>query len=125
MIFGIGHDIVEIDRIKKLLDQYGDVFIKKILSLDEIDIYINSNKDVHYLAKRFAAKEAFAKACGTGLRYPILLPSISIINDSLGKPEFKFNSDIMSWLTQYDINHHHLSISDEKTMASAFVILEH
>lgn len=124
MIFAIGHDIVDTDRIKVLLDQYGNTFLKKILSLEEIIVYQTKNNNINYLAKRFAAKEAFAKACGTGLRPPILLPNISILNDSLGKPEFKFSDDIKNWLLDKKITSCHLSISDEKNLASAFVILE-
>lgn len=122
MIFAIGHDIVEIKRIKDLYTKYQDAFLDKILSQPEKIIY--KNKNINYLAKRFAAKEAFAKACGTGLRHPILLPGISILNDGLGKPYFKFNDEINSWLITNKIKTCHLSISDEKNLASAFVILE-
>lgn len=124
MIFAIGHDIVEVKRINDLYTKYHDAFLDKILSQPEKIIYKNENKSINYLAKRFAAKEAFAKACGTGLRHPILLPGISILNDSLGKPYFKFNDEINSWLIANKIKTFHLSISDEKNLASAFVILE-
>ena len=124
MIFAIGHDIVETSRIQKLLDNHGNAFLNKILSPTEIVIYQTEKKNINYLAKRFAAKEAFAKACGTGLRAPILLPGISVINDSLGKPEFTFNEEINNWLMEKKILSCHLSISDEKNLASAFVILE-
>jgi holo-[acyl-carrier protein] synthase len=124
MIFAIGHDIVEISRIKVLFDRYGDALLRKILSPQERIIYQQEHKNINYLAKRFAAKEAFAKACNTGLRPPILLPNISVLNDSLGKPEFSFNQEIKHWLAVKNIQHCHLSISDEKNLAAAFVILE-
>lgn len=124
MIFAIGHDIVEIKRIEELYTKYGNAFLNKILSEDEKIIYANNNKNSNYLAKRFAAKEAFAKACGTGLRPPILLPGISILNNEHGKPYFKFNVEIDSWLANNKIKTCHLSLSDEKILASAFVILE-
>ena len=125
MIFAIGHDIVETMRIQNLLDKYDNAFLNKILSPIELAIYKEDNKNINYIAKRFAAKEAFAKACGTGLRAPILLPNISVLNDSLGKPEFKFNEEIQNWLKERNITSCHLSISDEKNLASAFVILEY
>lgn len=124
MIFAIGHDIVEIKRIEELYAKYGNAFLNKILSENEKTIYANKNKNSNYLAKRFAAKEAFAKACGTGLRLPILLPGISILNNQYGQPYFKFNAEITSWLANNKIKTCHLSLSDEKILASAFVILE-
>ncbi|MDD3265884.1 MAG: holo-ACP synthase [Burkholderiales bacterium] len=124
MIYGIGHDIVENNRIKQSLEQYGDKFIQKILTPLEQELITHKKDKVRYLAKRFAAKEAFAKACGTGLRDPILLQSISIVNDELGKPYFKFSVEIEKWLIHNQINHFHLSISDEINLSSAFVILE-
>lgn len=124
MIYGIGHDIVENNRINKLMDQYSNKFIQKILTPLEQEIFITKKDKIRFIAKRFAAKEAFAKACGTGLRDPILLNSISIINDELGKPCFKFSVEIEKWLIKNQINHCHLSISDEVNLSSAFVILE-
>lgn len=125
MIFAIGHDIVETARIQSLLDKYGGAFLNKILSSTEIIIYQTEKKNINYIAKRFAAKEAFAKACGTGLRAPILLSGISVVNDQLGKPGFKFDEEIQNWLTARNIVACHLSISDEKNLASAFVTLEY
>lgn len=124
MIYGIGHDITENNRIRNLLELYSDKFITRILTPLEQEIFIKKKDKVRFLAKRFAAKEAFAKACGTGLREPIILQNISILNDDLGKPYFKFSIEITKWLIQNKINHCHLSISDEINLSSAFVILE-
>jgi holo-[acyl-carrier protein] synthase len=79
---------------------------------------------VKFVAKRFAAKEAFAKACGTGLRAPILLSNISVENDDLGKPYFVFAPPLQNWLDAKGIVKYHLSLSDERSLSSAFVILE-
>ena len=124
MIVGIGHDIVENSRIKKLLDLYGDKFAAKILSTKELPIFMQHKSQANYLAKRFAAKEAFAKACNTGLRDPILLKNISILNDNLGKPIFVFSENLQQWLNSQNISKYHISLSDEKYLSSAFVILE-
>jgi holo-[acyl-carrier protein] synthase len=125
MIYGIGTDIVLIKRIEGVI-RLNDKFAIKILGSDELDIYNKQIKNkAKFLAKRFAAKEAFAKACGTGVRDPILLKSIQIINNDLGKPKFYLSNGIILWLKQHNINNHHLSITDEVDYAVAFVILEH
>lgn len=124
MIIGIGHDVVQNIRIKKLLEQYEEKLIQKILSATEQEILLTKSNKINYIAKRFAAKEAFAKACGTGLRSPILMPSISIINNHLGKPRLIFNQAITDWLNANKITECHLSLSDEIDFSSAFVILE-
>ncbi len=124
MIYGIGHDIVENQRIAVLLEKYGDGFVNKILSTSEQAIFAIRQDKTRFLAKRFAAKEAFAKACGTGLRAPILMPNISVTNDSLGKPSFEFDISIREWLAVRKIDYTHLSLSDEIMLSSSFVILE-
>lgn len=123
-IYAIGHDIVENDRIKKIFEAHPTQFIKKTLSDNEQKQLLCKQDPVKFLAKRFAAKEAFAKACGTGFRDPILMPNISIMNDDLGKPYFILDNKIKDWLRAKGIIYHHLSISDEKYLSSAFVILE-
>src|SRR3990167_8866641 len=104
MIYAIGHDIVENKRIARMLEQYGQKFVEKILSPTEQLIHAQRQNKVNFIAKRFAAKEAFAKACGTGLRDPILMPGISIVNNAAGKPLFKFNTAIQAWLSQHGIS---------------------
>ncbi len=77
-----------------------------------------------FLAKRFAAKEAFAKALGTGLRAPATFQNIGIAHDDLGKPVFDLAQELQSHLESRGIRACHLSISDEKALAVAFVVLE-
>ncbi len=123
-IYSIGHDIVENKRIGALLEKYGLRFINKVLSISEKEVLEKKTDKVKFVAKRFAAKEAFAKACGTGLRAPILMPRISICNDALGKPYFVLDSIILNYLKTCNIGEFHLSISDEVMLSSAFVVLE-
>jgi holo-[acyl-carrier protein] synthase len=123
-IYSIGHDIVENKRISSLIEKYGQQFIDRVLSVSEKEIFETKNDKVKFVAKRFAAKEAFAKACGTGLRDPILMPKISISNDALGKPSFVLDSTIVSHLDMHGIGTCHLSLSDEVMLSSAFVVLE-
>ena len=123
-IYAIGHDIVENERIEKLLSKHGQKFVEKVLSESEQEILLTKTDKTRFIAKRFAAKEAFAKACGTGLRAPILMPNISITNDNLGKPYFLFDISISAWLNEKHITSCHISLSDEINLSSAFVILE-
>lgn len=124
MIFGIGHDIVENNRIAELLQKYPQTFVVKVLTPTEIELFASKKNKINYLSKRFAAKEAFAKACGIGLRSPVLLQNISILNDSLGKPYFNFAPVLQQWLTERKILKCHLSLSDEINTSSAFVVIE-
>ena len=124
MIYGIGTDIVESSRIEQSLERYGERFSRRILTDSELNEFRESHKPILYLAGRFAAKEALAKAMGTGLRHPVNLSYISIAHDDLGKPFFEFHPQLDQLLNDKGIRQHHLSISDERTIVCAFVVLE-
>ena len=124
MIYGIGTDLVEPSRITWSLEKYGERFARRLLSEWEWKDYVNNNQPVMFLAKRFAAKEALSKAMGTGLTPPVTLTNIAIAHDSLGKPYFEFHPELATLIKNEGITHHHLSISDELNLATAFVILE-
>lgn len=124
MIYGIGTDIVAVSRMNAILQRHGESFARRILGQDEWPDYQASTAPGRFLAKRFAAKEAFAKALGTGLRHPANLPSILVTHDALGKPLFRFSPALEALLAQSGIHGRHLSISDEKELVAAFVVLE-
>lgn len=124
MIYGIGTDVVEVSRIAEALNKFGDNFAKKILSEEEFLIFQKNKIKENFLAKRFAAKEAFAKAMGTGFRGEVNIKSIIITNNELGRPDFKLKNNISLLMKEKKIRCCHLSISDEKNIAVAFVILE-
>lgn len=124
MIFGIGTDIVEVGRIEASLSQFGQTFAKRILTIDELVGFESSLTKARFLAKRFAAKEAFSKAFGTGLRGIVTFHNISVTHDALGKPLLAFSAELLALLNEKNILHQHISISDEKNLAAAFVILE-
>ena len=88
MIYGVGTDVVEVSRIAKALERFGDGFAKKILSPEEFLVFQKNNLKENFLAKRFAAKEAFAKALGTGFRNDLNFKDIEIMNDKFGKPYY-------------------------------------
>ncbi|AVY95468.1 MULTISPECIES: holo-ACP synthase [Microvirgula] len=124
MIVGIGTDLVEIVRFDALLARHGARAGQRILAPEERDEWARAALPARFLAKRFAAKEAFAKAVGTGVRAPVLLTAIRIGHDALGKPELAFEPVLAAWLTARGIRRTHLSISDERSLCSAFVVLE-
>ena len=124
MIYGIGTDIVEVARIEASISQFGDDFAKRILAESELESYLNSAIKPRFLAKRFAAKEAFSKALGTGLRAPATLQNIAVSHDDLGKPILILAAELQTFLNAKNIQTMHISISDEKNLAAAFVVLE-
>lgn len=124
MIFGIGTDIVSYQRIEASHARYGARFAERILSPQELPEYRVNIDPVRLLMKRFAAKEALAKAVGSGLRYPVTLQRISVTHDVLGKPSFAFDAELNAHFIQLGVTRHHLSISDERDSAVAFVVLE-
>jgi len=124
MIFGIGTDIVEYGRIEKLYARYGERLAQRVLSEEELPEFAKHPTPARFLAKRFAAKEAFAKAMGSGLRHPVSMSRISIDHDGLGKPVLRFDEMLQDYLLQTGVIGHHLSISDERSMIVAFVVLE-
>ena len=124
MIFGIGTDLVEVVRIEAAIAQFGDEFAKRILAESEFASYMKSHIKSRFLAKRFAAKEAFSKALGTGLRAPATMQNIAVTHDALGKPMLVLAEELQTFLQSKNITKMHISISDEKNLATAFVVLE-
>lgn len=124
MIFGIGTDIVEVSRIEESINQFGDDFARRILAESEFESYLQSQIKARFLAKRFAAKEAFSKALGTGLRAPATFQNIAVSHDALGKPVLVLAPELLVYLLDKNITQTHISISDEKNLATAFVVLE-
>lgn len=125
MIYGIGIDLVEPQRIARLADKYGERFARRVLTQLEWPAYLRSVRPVLFLANRFAAKEAFSKAMGTGFRYPVTLQCISVIQDPAGKPGLAFHPNLERLVRTRGIVRHHLTISDESILACACVVLEH
>lgn len=124
MILGIGTDIVAVARIEAAIQRHGDAFAETILADEELPEYRASKHPARFLAKRFAAKEAFAKASGQGLRAPVTLRAIRVTHDDLGKPILAFSAELAAYLDAQGMSGHHLSISDEKEMVVAYVVLE-
>ena len=124
MIFGIGTDIVKVSRFDEM--QSLEYFAKKCLSIEELLIFkkLESLKQPRYLAKQFCMKEAISKALGTGIRYEVTLPNMTIAIDDLGKPIFTANNDLNIQMNNLGISKTHVSLADEKNYVVAFAILE-
>ena len=127
-IFGIGTDIVNIRRIERSLKKHKFSFKNKIFSKKEISYCEKSKNSGAFYAKRFAAKEAFSKALGTGIRKGVNLKNIEITNNVHGKPSISLKGNLANYLKKkikckkYDI---HLSLSDDKPWAQATVIISY
>jgi holo-[acyl-carrier protein] synthase len=124
VIVGIGADIVEVPRIARLLERYGERFATRVLGDGEWSEFRTTAHPDRYLASRFAAKEAFAKAFGTGLRAPVLLTHINIIHDAVGRPLLRFAPELQALSERRGIKAHHVTLTHERSMACAVVVLE-
>ena len=123
MIYGIGTDIVSIARIASAIERHGERFAQRILAESEQQAFAESVRPEHFLAKRFAAKEAAAKAFGTGFSGGLCMSDIAVTHDTLGRPLLSFSGRAESLCKELGIGEHFLSISDEKDNAIAFVTL--
>jgi len=122
MIYGIGTDIVEVERIKNSIENYGQRFLNKIFTQFEIDYceLFGDNKYVHYAA-RFAAKESFSKAIGTGITKGFKFKEVGIRNEKSGKPNIILDGLLNEKYEQYNID---VSLSHTDNNAIAIVIME-
>ncbi|MDG7056260.1 MAG: holo-[acyl-carrier-protein] synthase [Wolbachia endosymbiont of Meromenopon meropis] len=121
MISGIGIDIIYVPRILKLLHKYNKKFLNRVYTEREIEIsrkYNNQEIRAKYFAKRFAAKEAFVKALGSGFSLNLKMKDIEIYSDTKGKPHLAINKN--SIFKNHTI---HLSLSDDGDYAIAFVVI--
>ncbi len=123
MIHGIGTDIVAVKRLQGMWERHGDKVLAKLLTPEEMADCEKAHDKGRFLAKRFAAKEAFAKALGTGVRPPAVLTAMAVTHDELGKPKLACYGQLAKMVENQNLVAH-LSISDESDYAIAYVILE-
>ncbi|OGA47409.1 MAG: holo-ACP synthase [Betaproteobacteria bacterium RIFCSPLOWO2_12_FULL_62_13] len=124
MIYGIGIDVIEPRRVARLVDKYGERFARRVLTPFEWPAYLRTVRPVLFIANRYAAKEAFSKAMGTGFRYPVTLQCISVMQNRAGKPGLAFHPDLEKLVKDRGIVGHHVTMSDEASLACACVVLE-
>lgn len=123
MIYGIGTDIVRIGRMRRNLERYGEKFAHRILTPLEMEEFARCNRPAHFLAKRFAAKEAAVKALGTGFSQGLSPRQIGVVHDAHGKPALAYYGYANDYCRQMGIGSSFLSIADEEEYAVAFVTL--
>ncbi|MDG1693782.1 MAG: holo-ACP synthase [Porticoccaceae bacterium] len=123
MTIAIGTDIVDIQRIADAVERQGDKFVQRILTQSEISEYQARGHSVSFLAKRFAAKEAIAKALGTGIGRGISFQHMVISNNAEGVPQVELKDNAAERLNQIDGINVLLSLSDEKNYALAYVCI--
>jgi holo-[acyl-carrier protein] synthase len=124
VIYGVGADLIEIPRVERALARFGERFAQRILCEPELRRFRAHSKPAAYLAKRFAAKEAFTKALGTGIHAPANWHGVWVINLKSGKPQLEFSAALAKLLRDRGILRSHLTLTDERGMAAATVILE-
>ena len=124
MIYGIGTDLVDLKRIKKIKSL--SAFAKKILGNQELKKYHQLTEGCYqsYLGKQFAGKEAFVKALGTGFKKPIYPRDIQILRNSFGQPEVLLSDDAKTYVEDLGITKTHVSLADESNHLIAFAVLE-
>ena len=128
MIYGIGTDICDVRRIRAALERHGERFATKVLGPTELAIWHQRHRQsperaVRYLATRFAAKEAFSKAIGLGLRLPMAWHACEIVNHDSGQPAVLLHGTLQAWFVERGLSAH-VSVSDETDFATGFVVVE-
>jgi holo-[acyl-carrier protein] synthase len=124
MIVGIGVDLVTVSRIGKVDTRHAERFERRILTQQEKKDILSAPDRARFLAKRFAVKEAAVKAIGTGEREGVLLSDIGLSHDTLGKPELQISGEAAKRCKALGVSRHHVSLSDEGDLVTAFVVLE-
>lgn len=123
-IIGLGIDIVEISRIEAVVDRSGEKLAQRILSPGEWQHYQQHQQPIRFLAKRFAVKEAAAKAFGTGIRNGLAFNQFEVVNDSLGKPTLRLHQRAAELAAELGVKSLHVTLADERRYACATVIIE-
>ena len=123
-ILGLGTDIVEISRIEAVVERSGEKLAQRILSPAEWQHYQQHQQPIRFLAKRFAVKEAAAKAFGTGIRNGLAFNQFEVVNDSLGKPMLRLHQRAAELAAELGVKSLHVTLADERRYACATVIIE-
>jgi holo-[acyl-carrier protein] synthase len=124
VIFGIGTDILQVDRIAATYKRFGAHFVERLLLPEEKRLFDQTNNAVRFLAMRFAAKEAIVKAMGTGFANGMWLRDSGVLPNRLGRPEIIFSPRGEAMCTKLGIAGGHLTLTDEAGLVVAVAVLE-
>ena len=127
MIYGIGNDLLVIARMEKTFERTGGRIVQRILGPSETLVYEsrlkrNKRRGLAYLSTRFAAKEAFSKAIGLGMHFPMTWRSVEILNDPLGRPYLVYHGELAKMMKEKKLQGQ-VTLTDEENMVSAVVIV--
>ncbi len=124
MIYGVGTDILQPDRVAKVFERFGERFVERLLLPEERQYFAYTKNPVRFLTMRFAAKEAIVKAMGTGFANGMWIRDCGTTPDRLGKPEIIFSPRGQAKCDELGIAGGHLSLTDEAGLVVAFAVLE-
>ena len=123
MIFGIGTDILEVRRIERVYARFGDAFARRLLLDEEHELFIKAKNKARFLGMRFAAKEAVAKALGTGFANGIWVRDVGSIPNELGQPQVIYSSRGRALCSRLGVGEGHLTLTDEAGLIIAVAVL--
>ncbi len=124
MIYGVGTDILRLDRVARVFDRYGERFVQRLLLPEEFKYFAYTKNPVRFLTMRFAAKEAIVKAMGTGFANGMWIRDCGTTPDRLGKPEIIFSARGRAKCDELGIAGGHVTLTDEAGLVVAFAVLE-
>jgi len=123
MIFGIGTDILQIERIKKIYDRHGERFVTHLLLPEEEALFRQDSRSVRFLAMRFAAKEAIVKAMGTGFAHGMWIRDTGVVPNAMGRPEIVWSDRGREMCEKLGIGDAHITLTDEAGLVVAMAVL--
>jgi holo-[acyl-carrier protein] synthase len=123
VIFGIGTDVVRLDRVEATLARFGEHFVQRLLLPVELEQFRRQRRKARFLAMRFAGKEAVVKAMGTGFGNGMWIRDVGIVADPLGKPEIVYSERGQALCARMGIGEGHVSLTDEAGLVVAFAVL--
>jgi holo-[acyl-carrier protein] synthase len=123
MIFGIGTDVVKIERVAAVYERFGGHFVERLLLPEERAVFDANRRPARFLAMRFAAKEAIAKALGTGFGHGVWIRDVGFLANAWGRPEVRFSPRGRAVADQLGAGDGHVSLTDEAGLVVAVAIL--
>jgi holo-[acyl-carrier protein] synthase len=123
MIFGIGTDVVQVSRVERVWERFGDYFAERLLLEEERRLFESTKRPVRFLAMRFAAKEAVVKAMGTGFANGMWVRDVGVVPNRLGQPQVVYSARGQAMCEKLGIGGGHLSLTDEAGLVVAVAVL--
>ncbi len=123
MIYGIGTDVLRLDRVEETWQRFGDHFAKRLLLDEELALFATAKRPARFLAMRFAAKEAVVKALGTGFSNGMWIRDVGMLPNALGRPEVIYSERGRALCRKLGVGESHLTLSDEAGLIVAVAVL--